>query len=122
MSDLSGGELNAFQKDIDTSKLKDAEQLRVFKTEFFRLIKIVIVVMFAIAYTFLLDVIRGTPNTGSTVIVVTSLMIPTVITLALIRFLYANNTSKNEKSIPSVGINILKEISNILKDYLSKKS
>ena len=122
MSDLSGAELNSFQKDVDTSKLKDAEQLREFKTEFFKLVKIIIVVMFGVAYTFMLDVSRNTPNTGATVIIVTSLMVPTVITLALVRFLYANDTPNKEKDVPSVGLNILKEISSILKDYLSKKS
>jgi len=122
MSDLAGGEINEFQKKVDTSKLKDDEQLRNFKTEFFKLIKIMLVVMFAIAYTFMLSASLNNPSTGATVIVVTSLMVPTVITLALVRFLYAKNRPDAEKTAPSVGFNFLKELSQILKDYISKKA
>ncbi len=121
MSDIAGGEVNDYQKKVDSSKLQDDEQLRSFKTEFFRLIKIMIIVMFGIAYTFMLTVSNNNPNTGATIIVVTSLMVPTVITLALVRFLYAKNNSNEEKTAPSVGFNILKELTQILKDYLAKK-
>jgi hypothetical protein len=113
--------LNAYETQLDNSKLKDDEQLRSFKTEFFKLIKIMIVVMFGIAYTFMLSTIANNPNTGATVIVVTSLMVPTVITLALVRFLYAKNTPSEEKTPPSVGFNFLKELLKVLKDYLAKK-
>lgn len=121
MSDLAGGEVSEFQKKVDKSRLQDDEQLRSFKKEFFNLIKIMLVVMFVIAYVFMLSASMNKPSTGATVIVVTSLMVPTVITLALVRFLYAKNSISEEKTAPSVGFNFLKEISKILKDYLSKK-
>ena len=113
--------LNAYELQVDNSKLQDDEQLRSFKTEFFSLIKIMLVVMFGIAYTFMLAASLQQPSTGATVIVVTSLMVPTVITLALVRFLYANSNPTEERTAPSVGFNFLKEISQILKSYLAKK-
>lgn len=113
--------LNAYEQQLDNSKLQDDEQLRSFKTQFFKLIKIMIVLMFGIAYTFMLSTISNKPNTGATVIVVTSLMVPTVITLALVRFLYAKKTPNEEKTAPSVGFNFFKELVQILKDYLAKK-
>jgi len=121
LNDLSNGSIDSFQKQKDTSSLKDEEQLRGFKKEFFSFIKIAIFLMFAIAYTFMLSVSQNNPNTGATVIIVTSLMIPTVITLALIRFLYAKK-ELNEKTAPSVSINLIKEIIKVFKDYLNKKS
>jgi len=58
---------------------------------------------------------------GATVLISLTLMIPTVLSLAMMRFLFGNNTEKEEKNIPSIIFNIGKELKETLIAYIDKK-
>ena len=61
-------------------------------------------------------------NTGIVILLSLTLMIPTVLSLAMMRFLFGNNEQKEEKNIPSIIFNIGKELKETLIAIIDKKS
>jgi hypothetical protein len=58
--------------------------------------------------------------TTNTIIVITLIMVPTILTLALMRFLFGNNNQSTEKNIPSISFNIGKELLSLGKELIKK--
>ncbi len=61
-------------------------------------------------------------NIGSIVLLSFTLMIPTILSLALMRFLFGNSDQKSEKNIPSLIFNIGKELKETLIAIMDKKN
>jgi len=118
--DISSGDISVFEKDSRKSKLEDERQLREFRRDFFNSLLLLLKVSFFISFGFAMITASALHTTQSTVISVTLLMIPTVLTLALIRFIYSG-AKKDEKTAPSVSINLIKEIIGVFQSYLDKK-
>ncbi len=51
---------------------------------------------------------------SSAILIGTTLMIPTILSLAMMRFLFGNKNDKGEKNIPSIIFNIGKELQDVL--------
>ena len=61
-------------------------------------------------------------NAGMIVLISLTLMIPTILSLAMMRFLFGNNQQKDEKNIPSIVFNIGKELKETIVAVLNKKN
>gem|GEM_PF-7130785 len=58
-----------------------------------------------------------------TICLITLAIIPTTMALALLRFAFRDkNDGKDEKDIPSVWLQLGKEIADVIKQYLAKKN
>jgi len=60
-------------------------------------------------------------NTRIVILLSLSLMIPIILSLAMMRFLFGNNDQKEEKNIPSIVFNIGKELKETLIAFIDKK-
>lgn len=57
-----------------------------------------------------------------TICLITLAVIPTTMALALLRFAFrGKDNSKDDKDLPSIWFQLVKEISDVIKQYLSKK-
>ena len=118
--DISLTSVSPLEKERGKSSLEDDKQLREFRKDFFESLLLLLKIGFFMSFAFAMIVAVAVHTTQSTVIAVTLLMIPTVLTLALIRFIYSG-TKKDEKTPPSVTFNILKEIIELIISYIDKK-
>lgn len=84
--DLSASSVSTIEKRKDDSALEDDKQLREFRKYFFESLLLLLKIGFFISFAFAMIVAVAVHTTQSTVIAVTLLMMPTVLTLALIRF------------------------------------
>jgi len=76
-------------------------------------------------YFFFIEInknIKLQANTGILVLLSITLMIPTILSLAMMRFLFGNNEQKEEKNIPSIIFNIGKELKETLIAFIDKKN
>ena len=59
-------------------------------------------------------------NAGIIILISLTLMIPTILSLAMMRFLFGNNEQKNEQNVPSIMLNIVKEIKKVISVFNKK--
>ena len=59
---------------------------------------------------------------GITILISLTLMIPTVLSLAMMRFLFGNKDQVEEKNFPSIIFNIGKELKETIVAFLNKKN
>lgn len=108
-------------KAFEQHQLEEQRDNRRYKEELFSQLKRLIVVLFFMGYGFtLLTSTLAKPNIHTTILAATTLTIPTVLILAIMRFLYGNNNHANEKDMPSVAANALKEFVLAVKELFSK--
>lgn len=103
-------------------KFKHKEDLQEQKKDFFFMFKLMITVMFIFAYC-LFFVAMQNPSSESAIISAIAVMVPLVLTLAMIRMIYANANAneKKETTIPSITFNVGKELKSIFMAYFKKK-
>ncbi len=120
--DLSEGKLPQIEKnraDLDLEESKDrVNQKKLFFTSL--LVGLAILYLFA-GLVVCMSLLSSNPiPTTNTIIVVALIMVPTILTLALMRFLFASNNQSSEKNIPSLTFNIGKELLSVFKDLIKK--
>ena len=76
--------------------------------------------MFVLGY-FMLGMAIEKPSSFSAIIAAIAVMVPLVLTLAMLRMLYGNNNDKKEKTIPSITFNVGKELKSVIMAYLKKQ-
>jgi len=101
-------------------KYRHTEDIQEQRKDVFKIFKILIVAMFALGYCFLFVALEK-PSSFSAIIGAISVMVPLVLTLAMLRMLYGSSSEKDEKSIPSITFNVGKELKSVLMAYLKKK-
>jgi len=101
-------------------KYRHSEDIQDQRKDVFKIFKILIVFMFAFGYCFLFVALKN-PSSFSAIIGAISVMVPLVLTLAMLRMLYGSSSEKDEKSIPSITFNVGKELKSVLMAYLKKK-
>ena len=107
----------AFRK----QKLEEYKEKQKYRIELFNIIKIFIVTTFVAAYCFLGFGITH-PNTYSVVISSITIMVPLIITLALMRFLFGDRVERETRNVPSIMLNLIKEIREIVVTYINRKN
>lgn len=108
-------ELQALQQ-----KYQHTEDIQSQRKEVFSIFKFLIIAMFIFGYGLLIMAIIN-PSSFSAIIATVSVMVPLVLTLAMLRMLYGNNNDKKEKVIPSITFNIGKELKSVIMAYLKKQ-
>lgn len=101
-------------------KYKHTEDLQEQRKDFFFMFKIMITVMFIFSYCLLFIAIKDS-SSESAIISAIAIMVPLVLTLAMIRMLYADSSEKKDKSIPSITFNVGKELKSVFMAYFKKK-
>lgn len=108
-------ELQALQQ-----KYQHTEEIQNQRREVFGIFKILIATMFVLGY-FMLGMAIEKPSSFSAIIAAIAVMVPLVLTLAMLRMLYGNNNDKKEKTIPSITFNVGKELKSVIMAYLKKQ-
>jgi hypothetical protein len=120
-------EVSEIAPEFRKQKLEEKKQKHVheeikqkFRNDLFRLFKWLVILMFGTSYIFMGCTLIH-PSTSSVIISVTALMAPLILTLAMMRFLFANKEENSNKNIPSIAINFIKEIREVVVAYLKAK-
>jgi len=108
-------ELQALQQ-----KYQHTEEIQNQRKEVFGIFKVLIATMFVLGY-FMLGMAIEKPSSFSAIISAIAVMVPLVLTLAMLRMLYGNNNDKKEKTIPSITFNVGKELKSVIMAYLKKQ-
>jgi len=102
----------------------------------FFILGILIIAMFIVSFTATYEYITHYTRTsiieiylnkkvgdnGIIVLLSLILMIPTILSLAMMRFLFGNNNQKEEKNVPSIIFNIGKELKETLITFINNKN
>ena len=110
-------------------EFEDKKDRRIFRKLLFYVMGIIIIFMFAASFIATYLYIFKHPKlnvatkeaVGITVLLSVTLMIPTVLSLAMMRFLFGDSEQKEEKNIPSVIFNIGRELKETLIAFLDRK-
>ena len=135
--DYSQDNISPFDDKKYQLEFENEKDQKTYRKWLFYTMGIAIIVMFIISYTaaycyiFHIKIpsfieinknIKLQANTGTLVLLSITLMIPTILSLAMMRFLFGSNEQKEEKNIPSIIFNIGKELKETLIAFIDKKS
>ncbi len=102
-------------------KYQHTQDYQEQRKEIFHVFKIFFIMMFVIGYCILGYAITK-PTSYSAIIAAISVMVPLVLTLAMLRMLYGNEKDKREKAVPSITFNVGKELKAVLLAYMKKNT
>lgn len=101
-------------------KYQHEEEMQSQRKDAFLLFKILITIMFILGYVFLFLATQN-PSSFSAAISTVAVMVPLVLTLAMLRMLYGSNNERKEKTLPSITFNVGKELKSVIMAYLKKQ-
>ncbi len=121
-TDLSQDSVPSNEKNYATLELEEKSDLIGHKKTLFSFLLFGIFFLYLFAgLVVCLSLLNGnTVPATNTVIVVTLIMVPTILTLAFMRFLYGNSSQVEEKNIPSLTLNAGKELVSLVKEIAKK--
>ena len=133
--DFSQDRISTFDDKKYQLEFENEKDQKAYRKWLFYGMGIIIIIMFIISFTatycyiFHIKIpfieinknIKSQANTGIVILLSITLMIPTVLSLAMMRFLFGNNEQKEEKNIPSIIFNIGKELKETLIAFINKK-
>ncbi|GAX87014.1 hypothetical protein LNAT_P0309 [Lebetimonas natsushimae] len=131
--DLAGGNITLTEDEKFTLELENEKDKKHYRKLIFYILGGMVILMFLVSFTAtywyiynLHDLIihnaKQTTYTGIVILLSLTLMIPTVLSLAILRFLFGNNDQKDEKNVPSIIFNIGKELKETLIAIMDKKN
>jgi len=103
---------------LQNEQLQELKNKNEHQKSLFSFIQFLIAGMYALGYCFMGYVLTNNPNTHNVTLAITALIVPTIILLALLRSLF---TKKEEKTPPSLILNIGKEIKEVIMAFIDKK-
>ncbi|NPA50954.1 MAG: hypothetical protein GXO02_04930 [Epsilonproteobacteria bacterium] len=139
MADLSNDYISHFEDDKAQIELNNEKDKRRFKKIMFYGTAILIVILFIISFYFVYKYLFDTPTNSAilskkeveilikpysisaSLLISITLMIPTILSLAMMRFLFGNSKEKEEKNVPSIIFNIGRELKETIIAFLNKK-
>jgi len=116
--DLSVDNITPYEEDIAQIELegkRDNVRNSRFLFEALLFLLAVLYIFAGVVTCLMLNTTSPVPATN-TVITVTLIMVPTILTLALMRFMLGNHQQSDEKNIPSVSLNFGKELISLIKE------
>jgi heme/copper-type cytochrome/quinol oxidase subunit 2 len=132
MADLSEGQISSIEDETFQLEFENEKDRRHYRKLVFYILGSMVIIMFICSfigvycYIFHINNIHQNTkiegNKGIIFLLSLTLTIPTILSLAIMRFLFGNNTEKDEKNIPSIIFNIGKELKETLVTFINKKS
>jgi len=134
--DISQDKISTFDDEKYKLEFENEKDQKNYRKIMFFGMGILIIIMFVVSFTAtfcyvfhikvpLIEIdktIASKANTGIIILLSITLMIPTVLSLAMMRFLFGNNEQKEEKNIPSIVFNIGKELKETIIALIDKKT
>ena len=134
--DLAEDKTSLLEDQKYQSEFENERDQRQYRKLMFFILGILIIVMFIVSFkttyeyithyikTSIIEIYlnKRVEDNGIIVLLSLILMIPTILSLAMMRFLFGNNNQKEEKNVPSIIFNIGKELKETLITFMNNKN